>query len=204
MAHPIVSTNSAAANLVSLINANNVGLNLATTQVSIGNPAVHGGTPGKNTEVVVTMLPNQRYRDSATFKYTRLPIGAASVAPQTTFSYVNETTFADLKAATAAGLNVVAGEYTFDFTGILVNGQAVTFDNISNELTYFDGTANATTNNVAVAFGFANPTAPDFKVVAKADSLLYTGEVAVDLTWDRPTLASVVTVTDLDGFDPAA
>lgn len=186
------------ANLLALVNADN-STALTLGQLDFAAPSVAAGTGGRNTSATLTMKANQVYQGSQTFSYIRLPVGGAITAPVTSYGYTNETTWADLKTAIAAGLGVRREDITFANLPNTTGGKTVTWDNETETVAVQDGEQAET--NVSAVYGFDDPTGPDFDVAAVAGSYLYTGTQAVDLTWNRPEVSTVLTVTDLNGFE---
>ncbi|MGG4591641.1 hypothetical protein ACLPJK_25640 [Pseudomonas aeruginosa] len=105
-------SSSAAANLVQLISTSNADKPLTADQVTFGVPAASSqGTA--NTQVVVTAVEGQGYKDSQTFHYVRLDLATDAsyegvVAELTDVS--EEATAGELLSFAVAQLGFVASE----------------------------------------------------------------------------------------------
>lgn len=168
-------------NLLDLINADNPAAALTTAKVDLAAPVVAAGANGRNTTVVVTAKANQAFEGSVTVSLRRIAVNEATASPDTSYGYDDDDTWAQLLTAVAAGLGV--REEDVEFTTYILNSSE---NPISG-----NGPAD-------VLVGEAG----QIRLAAKAGSYLYVGNVLIDMIYDKPDLDTVVTTTDLNGFDP--
>lgn len=168
-------------NLLDLINADNPTANLTTAKVDLAAPVVAAGTNGRNTTVVVTAKANQAFEGSVTVSLRRISITEATAAPDTNYGYDDDDTWAQLLTAAAAGLGV--REEDVEITHYVLNS-----------------TETAISGNGPADVLVGEP--GQVRISAKAGSYLYVGTQLLDMVYDKPNLDTIVTTTDLDGFDP--
>lgn len=168
-------------NLLDLVNTDNPTANLTTAKVDLAAPVVAAGTNGRNTTVVISSKANQAFEGDVTVSFRRINVNEATAAPDTSYGYDDDDTWAQLLAAAAAGLGV--REEDVEITHYVLNA-------VESPIS-----GNGPADVLAGEAG-------QVRIAAKAGSYLYVGTQLLDMIYDKPNLDTIVTVTDLDGFDP--
>jgi hypothetical protein len=174
MSIAIVSTLSAQANLLALLqakaDAQNLDIQFTPASVAFGTPASASQTDSEgktyNTAVQVTAQPGSGLINSTTLYFNRLAVAQAVLAPQSSYTLTADANAASVIAQVEAALGLVPGE-------IQLSGDVV----------------RPTDGSSLTLFVKANP-----------NSLLYTEEeFQITLTWEQD-LSTLFTTPYLDGF----
>lgn len=175
-------------NLLALINAANPGANIEQGTVSYGTPeaATAPDAQGeRNTKIVLTAVPGEGLSGTKTVYYRRLTLVEAGVSTETTVNTSGFDTSQPSAQTTLAGLVLNSLNILPEGVGIWVND--AWFDATENQITW-----PARGDSIQLTLRPAD------------DALLYiAGDVSVTVT-NVQGLNELLTVDQLDGFDPVS
>ena len=165
-------------NIIALINSDNGVSSMTETNVTFGAPVVIAEDgAGRNTEVTVTPVDNVDFIGApVTFTYRRVGLDQQVVSPNLSYPVVDGTTVAGLKSVVCAALNLMPSEV--DFAESVIARDPL--DQGGN--------------------GFIT----QMHLVAKEDSFVYAGTLAINCLWDAtdPVMTNTFVTTTLSGFNP--
>lgn len=174
-------------NLLDLVNSTNSATSLALqlNQFTIGTPSViEPDAQERNTQIVLTAVPNAGYSGTKTIKYRRINTGQAVPNPNAPITILPSDTQDVIKQKIATALNLRLDQLTF-----VVDGSD-----------WASGT-----NEIPIPTDEDTPVTI-VSVIGIANGLLYDSDNWFTVTLVVPDadipLEDAIVISDLDGFDP--